>query len=440
MGAGSRLGLTRLIHFRRAGLRRWLAIVAFTVGAASTAQAGILDGHPAAFDGVAGSVPFNNGVGLSGIIDYAVFAANDFNANFGGLGYVPGDVLVYAYQVLVSGSLGVSAEIIGISNPANTIGTFKIGDVDALSASFTPDARWLFSPEIPTGTSTWGLAFSSPRLPIVGASLTLDGGTQALVAGVPTPGPLNVPEPTSLLLVASGLLACGVTRAGRRRVAAVCAAMTLASGASAGSLATTNFALNDGFGPDAGRWHGTVSIAGAAFGDTVVAEVDWAAFAHGDFQLYLNGEGIAQADPSAPGEIVYVYAITSVTTVSPGIDTLTVGVDAADGRGVVSAPSFVPTGAATERAPTSGGDNTTSMAWFFAGSELQVGDTSSLLVFSAPFHPEYDFLQINSGLAGPVVSPLVASISDRRVVPEPSTAVLWLIGSFGLLARRRKAR
>lgn len=212
--------------------------------------------------------------------------------------------------------------------------------------------------------------------------------------------------------------------------------------ASAGPLATTNFALNDGFGPDAGRWHGTVAIAGAAFGDTAVAEVDWAAFQHGDFQLYLNSQGIAQSDPSAAGEIVYVYQISSVTSASPGIDTLTVGVDAADGRGTVSAPSFVATGLAASKPPTGGGDNTTSMAWFFNGTEPLVGETSDLLVFTSPFLPEFDFLQINSGLGGPAVSPLVASIGDRRnrMIPEPSSLALGLLGSLGLLCRARKGR
>jgi len=183
---------------------------------ASFAQAGILNGHGAAFGGVTGSVPFNNGVGLSGTIDYSVFSAAAFNANFAGLGYVPGDALVYTYQVNVTGSLGVSAEIVGISNPANTIGTFDIGDQNSSSASFTPNARWLFSPEIPTGMSSWGLAFSSPKLPIVGASLTIDGGTQALVAGVPTPGPITIPEPTTLVLGAGALGAMLLSKRVRR--------------------------------------------------------------------------------------------------------------------------------------------------------------------------------------------------------------------------------
>lgn len=218
--------------------------------------------------------------------------------------------------------------------------------------------------------------------------------------------------------------------------------------ADAGPLATTDFALNDGFGPDAGRWHGSVSIVGAAFGDTIVAEVDWAAFVRpagggtGGFQLYLDDQAIAQADPSAPGEVIYVYQISSVTNASPGVDTLTVGLDATDGRGSVVAPTFIPTGAPTEKSPVAGGDNTTSMFWLFNGTELQVGDTSSLLVFTSPFAPEFDFLQVNSGLAGAAMSPLVASPSDRifqHQVPEPSTTTAMLLCALGALYLRARS-
>lgn len=221
---------------------------------------------------------------------------------------------------------------------------------------------------------------------------------------------------------------------------AICA-MLIASPASAGPLASTAFALNDGFGPDGGAWRGSLIISGAAFGDSITAEVDWAAFAPGGLQQYLNSQAIAQVDPSGPGEVAYVYQISSVTSASPGIDTFTVGIDPADVRGNVLAPAFIPTGAANEKSPASGGDNTTAMAWFFNGSELGPGDVSSLLVFTSPFAPEFDFVQANSGLAGPVVSPLTASPSLRLYVPEPISFVMALaasaVAACGL--RRRSA-
>lgn len=223
----------------------------------------------------------------------------------------------------------------------------------------------------------------------------------------------------------------------------VCLGLMLGIGlsqAAAGPLAVTNFALNNGAGPDAGRWRGTVAIAGAAFGDTVVAEVDWAVFPVGGFQGYLNSQAIAQVDPSAPNEFTYVYQITTVTSATPGIDVLTVGIDAIDARGSLTAPTFVPTGAATEKSPTSGGDNNTSMAWFFGGTELDPGDSSSLLVFTSPNIPEYDFLTVASGLGAPAVPPLVASpsaILGDPNVPEPSTLLLAVACGLPFLSGRR---
>jgi hypothetical protein len=170
----------------------------------STSQAGILNGHAAAFGGWTGSVAFDTGTGLAGDIDYAVFTAAAFNANFSGLGYVPGDALVYTYQISNTGTDTISAEIVGIANAANTIGTFDIGDVNASSASFIGlNAQWVFSPGVPGGQTSWGLAFSSPNVPMIGAALTLNGGSSALVAGVPTPSNTPIPEPASLALLAA---------------------------------------------------------------------------------------------------------------------------------------------------------------------------------------------------------------------------------------------
>jgi hypothetical protein len=208
----------------------------------------------------------------------------------------------------------------------------------------------------------------------------------------------------------------------------------------AGPLATTNFAYDNGAGPDLGIWRGTAPIAGVALGDSVAAQVDWAVFSPGGFQSYLNSQAIAQTDPSGANELIYVYQISSVTAATPGIDTLTVGIDPPDDRGSVSAPAFVLTGAASEQSPTGGGDNTTSMAWFFNGTELQVGDTSSLLVFTSPNVPEFDFLAVNSGLAGPANFPLVGSPSDLLFeIPEPTSCLLTAFGLvMGSLVLRRK--
>lgn len=213
----------------------------------------------------------------------------------------------------------------------------------------------------------------------------------------------------------------------------------------AGSLATTTRALNDGFGPDAGRWHGSVALAGVApFGTNVVgAIVDWAAFAPGKFALYLADEGIAGPDPSGGTDVVYAYQVVNVVAAIPGIASVTVGKDVADALGAVQAPSFVPANGGSEVAPSGGGNTGTSMAWQFGGNAVNVGETTGLLVFNSPFAPEFDHLTVASGLAGATVLNSVASPSDRLFqfdIPEPASLAMGLMSCFGLLLRSRRTR
>ncbi|WP_146584163.1 hypothetical protein [Posidoniimonas polymericola] len=178
-----------------------------------TGQAGVLSGNGAALPGWTGTVPYDNGNNLSGSIDFAVFTAADFNANFGGMGYVPGDAYVYTYQTNNAGSDNFSQLTVGITNPANTIGTFNIGDVDTSSSLFdgSGNAEFQFlSPAVATGQSSYGLAFSAPTLPIQLGGIISDGGGAIQIA-LPSPG--TVPEPAAACLLA---LAGGVAVSTRR--------------------------------------------------------------------------------------------------------------------------------------------------------------------------------------------------------------------------------
>ena len=181
----------------------------------SPATAAPLAGNPNAFDNGTiwtGSLNVANGP-LGATLEYAVFTAAEFNSQFGGSGYTPTPgQLVYAYQLFGTGSQAITAELIGLSNPVNNIGTFQINatDIDATNALFNPNALWEFDPGIASGETSYGLAFSSPNTPMAnGPSLTVsdgDSGTfSQLNFAVPTPGPVPIPEPATLgLFVLAG--------------------------------------------------------------------------------------------------------------------------------------------------------------------------------------------------------------------------------------------
>lgn len=209
----------------------------------------------------------------------------------------------------------------------------------------------------------------------------------------------------------------------------------------AGPLSITNRAMNDGLGPDLGRWRGSVNVSGLSpsGGNSYSAIVEWAAFAPGRFALYLNDEGLAGPDPSGGTDVVYAYQVTSVIGAVPGISSLTVGIGALDARGFVVAPASVSAGVGTVL-PNGGGDAGTSMGWTFTTNPLNVGEVSGLLVFTSPFAPELDNISLRAGAAIGFVIDGVASPSTRTVpdiVPEPTSLLMGLVACCGALLTRR---
>jgi hypothetical protein len=208
-------------------------------------------------------------------------------------------------------------------------------------------------------------------------------------------------------------------------------------------LATTPLALNDGFGPDAGRWRGTVSFdqnpIGFGFNDEVEGVIEWAAFAPGKFAQYLAAEHPLAVDPSALGEVVYAYQLVSLAKAVPGVSVLSVGYDNGDEPmiGSVLPTSVAQTGGSLS---SSADAQVTQAVWNFVGPSLAAGGSSSILIFSSVFSPELDNIQVTSGLASS--GGQAASISDRIFefeIPEPASASLLALAVavvFGVRRRR----
>ncbi len=192
-------------------------LLTFVVGmCAATAGAGALDGHALAYnDGNGpsggawtGSTAFDNGLGLSGYVDWTVFSPGAFPY----LGYTPtAGELAYAFQVFSTGPLATTSFSVALDNVADSIGTF--GDLagdSPFSMSLTPapfgSAGWSFS-GITTGGNSDGLVFSSIKVPKNLFGSTIDGGTGAIVIPLPSPDTVDVPEPATMSVMALAGLA-----------------------------------------------------------------------------------------------------------------------------------------------------------------------------------------------------------------------------------------
>ena len=166
-----------------------------------------------------GSTTYANAFGLSGFVDWAVWAPGTFPSF---AGYVPtAGEYVYTYQAAEEGSAALTSLFVSLDNAADNIGYFSgdagFGLVDGMAPDFSQilpanQAEWYWFSGIATDARSKGLAFSSPNPPMFSDGTLIDHGTFAFVIPVPSPGGPVIPEPSTFVLGACGaslfVLAC----------------------------------------------------------------------------------------------------------------------------------------------------------------------------------------------------------------------------------------
>ncbi len=180
--------------------------------AAGSAQAGMLNGHASAFNDGNGpsagawtaTTAFDNGVGLSGTVDWTVFGPGAFPY----AGYAPtAGELTYAFQIYSSGTASIHSLTLNDPNgAADNIGSFAdLAGQAPTSVALGTQAEWNFTGVNP-GTNSIGLAFSSIKTPDSLFGVVVNGGSFAVAIPLPVPGSNDIPEPASLALLAAGSL------------------------------------------------------------------------------------------------------------------------------------------------------------------------------------------------------------------------------------------
>jgi PEP-CTERM motif len=184
--------------------------VAAAMTFAASADAGVLNGHASAFNDGNGpsagawtaTTAFDNGVGLSGTIDWTVFAPGAFP--YAGYSPTAGE-MTYAFQVFSTGAAAIhSLTLNDALGAADNIGVFAdlAGEAPS-SVALGTQAEWNFA-GLDAGENSIGLAFSSIKTPASLFGVVVNGGSFAVAIPLPVPGANDIPEPASLALLGVG--------------------------------------------------------------------------------------------------------------------------------------------------------------------------------------------------------------------------------------------
>lgn len=197
-----------------------VALILCSFPAANSEATTLSDLFGSAISGSTGTAAFDDGQGLSGTIDYAVFDKTDFDTLFANSTVSVGaNELAYVYQLDNTGSDFVSQNrISGFNTSVTDIGWANvvggIGEVDPSSVNLVVPppfgiADWFYAApnNIDSGEISAAMVLTSTNLP---GGTTLDvvfngGGTAT--ASVIAPGNVTIPEPASVALLGIGIAA-----------------------------------------------------------------------------------------------------------------------------------------------------------------------------------------------------------------------------------------
>ncbi|MEM9353856.1 MAG: hypothetical protein AAGA92_12645 [Planctomycetota bacterium] len=210
--------------------------------------------------------------------------------------------------------------------------------------------------------------------------------------------------------------------------------------AQASPLSSAANALNDGLGPDGGIWRGTQNLVAAPSiipNSAIDSVVDFAVFAPGGFQSYLDVSFPGQGFTDASGGSEFVYAFQVTANAPTQVRALNAGIDLGANLGTLGGPQAVvgsgdstPTGASTF--------NDTSVRWDWGDfALLDSGETSDVLYYTSAFGPQPDQVTVASQFNGNQADSGPADFASPGI-PEPSSIVICLLAACAATASRQR--